>query len=50
MPYQANLLMNRLKKEELCDWEDDWKLITFFVGVCSSFSHLKSRRINSSFF
>jgi hypothetical protein len=33
MPDQAQLLMNRLKQEELCNWENDWKVITFFVGV-----------------
>ncbi|CAF0944401.1 unnamed protein product [Adineta ricciae] len=38
MPYQADLLMKRLKQEELCDWNNDWKMITFFVGgndLCS---------------
>jgi hypothetical protein len=33
MPYQAELLMNRTKQEGLCNWNDDWKVITFFVGV-----------------
>jgi hypothetical protein len=32
-PYQADLLMGRLKQEKLCDWNNDWKIITFFVGV-----------------
>lgn len=35
MPYQADLLMTRLKEEEQCDWDNDWKMITFFVGVSS---------------
>ncbi|CAF0982921.1 unnamed protein product [Adineta steineri] len=38
MPYQAELLMQRLKNEDLCDWNNDWKVITFFVGgndLCS---------------
>ncbi|CAF3768328.1 unnamed protein product [Rotaria sp. Silwood1] len=29
---QADLLLNRLKEEKLCDWNNDWKLITFFIG------------------
>jgi phospholipase B1 len=33
MVEQANLLLDRLKtKGELCDWNNDWKLITFFIG------------------
>jgi hypothetical protein len=35
MPAQADILMERLKKEQLCDWNNDWKVITFFVGVSS---------------
>jgi hypothetical protein len=33
MPAQAELLIDRLKTENLCDWTNDWKMITFFVGV-----------------
>ena len=33
MPYQAELLMSRIKNEKLCDWNNDWKVITFFIGV-----------------
>jgi hypothetical protein len=33
MPYQAELLINRLKQEQSCDWDNDWKVITLFVGV-----------------
>ena len=33
MPFQADLLMTRMKEEQLCDWNNDWKLITLFVGV-----------------
>ncbi|CAF4396932.1 unnamed protein product [Rotaria sp. Silwood2] len=29
---QANLLLNLLKEEKICDWNNDWKLITFFIG------------------
>jgi phospholipase B1 len=32
MVEQADLLLDRLKNEKLCDWNNDWKLITFFVG------------------
>ncbi|CAF0768007.1 unnamed protein product [Rotaria sordida] len=32
MPDQARLLMNRMKEEKLCDWDNDWKVITIFVG------------------
>jgi len=35
MPAQADILMERLKEEHLCDWNNDWKVITFFVGVSS---------------
>ena len=33
IPYQAGLLLDRLKQKELCDWNNDWKLITLFIGV-----------------
>ena len=33
MLYQAELLMNRTKKESTCDWDNDWKMVTLFVGV-----------------
>jgi len=33
MPYQAELLLDRLKTEKSCDWNNDWKLITISVGV-----------------
>ncbi|CAF0945306.1 unnamed protein product [Rotaria sordida] len=29
---QADLLLDRLKNKELCNWNNDWKLITFFIG------------------
>lgn len=29
---QANLLLQRLKEEKQCDWNNDWKLVTFFIG------------------
>ncbi|CAF3277505.1 unnamed protein product [Rotaria socialis] len=32
MVEQADLLLDRLKNEKLCDWNNDWKLITFFIG------------------
>ncbi|CAF4606850.1 unnamed protein product, partial [Rotaria magnacalcarata] len=32
MPDQAEILMSRIKDEKLCDWNNDWKIITFFVG------------------
>jgi hypothetical protein len=35
---EADLLLDRLKNEQLCDWNNDWKLITFFIGVGSPFS------------
>ncbi|CAF1068319.1 unnamed protein product [Rotaria sordida] len=38
MVYQAELLINRLKHDKLCDWDKDWKVITLFVGsndLCS---------------
>jgi len=35
MPAQADILMERLKEKHLCDWNNDWKVITFFVGVSS---------------
>ena len=33
MMYQAQLLLERLKDQELCDWKNDWKVITLFIGV-----------------
>jgi hypothetical protein len=33
IPSQAGLLVDRLKNEKLCDWNNDWKVITIFVGV-----------------
>ena len=33
IPSQAELLVDRLKNENLCDWNNDWKVITIFVGV-----------------
>jgi phospholipase B1 len=38
MPDQARLLLERIKSGKFCDWENDWKVITFFVGgndLCS---------------
>ncbi len=42
MPYQAELLMQRLKDQQLCDWDNDWKVITFFVGVSKMIYYLFS--------
>lgn len=33
MIYQAELLIEKLKHEKLCDWNEDWKIVTLFVGV-----------------
>ena len=33
MSYQAKLLIERLQNEALCNWNNDWKLISFFVGI-----------------
>jgi hypothetical protein len=33
MPDQAEFLIDRIKNEKLCDWNNDWKVITLFVGV-----------------
>ena len=33
IPSQAELLVDRLKNEKSCDWNNDWKIITIFVGV-----------------
>lgn len=30
---QAEFLIERLSNERFCDWNNDWKLITIFVGV-----------------
>lgn len=32
MPAQANLLVERMKTEPEVDFENDWKLITLFIG------------------
>ncbi|CAF0892438.1 unnamed protein product [Adineta ricciae] len=32
MVEQADLLLTRLKNEKLCDWNNDWKLVTLFIG------------------
>lgn len=32
MPAQANLLVERMKTEPGVDFENDWKLITLFIG------------------
>ena len=32
MPAQANLLVERMKSEPGVDFENDWKLITLFIG------------------
>lgn len=37
---QAHLLLQRLNDSSLCDWNNDWKLVTFFIGVCIKFSYL----------
>ncbi|CAF1366227.1 unnamed protein product [Adineta steineri] len=31
--YQAELLIDRIKNENLCDWNNDWKMITIFIGT-----------------
>ena len=33
MPPQAEILIDRLTNEKFCDWNNDWKLITIFIGV-----------------
>ena len=33
LPDQARTLIERLKNGSLCNWENDWKLITIFGGV-----------------
>ena len=38
MPYQARLLVDRMKKEPGVDFENDWKVVTMFIGgndLCS---------------
>ena len=40
MPYQAQLLLQRMKNEHLCDWNNDWKVITLFIGVRKTFQIL----------
>lgn len=32
MPGQAGILMQRIQKDKICDWENDWKMITLFIG------------------
>ncbi|CAF4476104.1 unnamed protein product, partial [Didymodactylos carnosus] len=32
MPYQAQLLLERIRTDEKCNFENDWKVVTFFVG------------------
>jgi len=35
---QANLLLNRFREDKSCSWDNDWKVITFFIGgndLCS---------------
>jgi hypothetical protein len=33
MLQQAGFLIDRLKNEKFCDWNNDWKMITIFIGV-----------------
>jgi hypothetical protein len=33
MLHQAEVLINRLKGGKFCDLNNDWKMITLFVGV-----------------
>jgi hypothetical protein len=33
MLHQAEVLIERLTNEKFCDWNNDWKLITIFIGV-----------------
>ncbi|CAF3934385.1 unnamed protein product [Rotaria sordida] len=33
MVEQVDILLYRIEKEGLCDWNNDWKLITFFIGA-----------------
>ncbi|CAF3909934.1 unnamed protein product [Rotaria sp. Silwood1] len=33
MDEQADILLYRIKNEGLCDWSNDWKLITVFIGA-----------------
>lgn len=32
---QAKILYERMKMNDICHWENDWKMVTFFVGVRS---------------
>ena len=36
MREQAELLIERMKSGKFCNWENDWKLVTFFIGVSSN--------------
>ena len=45
MAFQADLLLDRLKNDQLCDWNQDWKLITLFVGVSRTLARIASRFI-----
>jgi hypothetical protein len=35
MPYQASFLIRSLQNpnKSICDWKNDWKMITIFIGV-----------------
>jgi len=34
---QAHLLYQRFISNQFCDWKNDWKVITFFIGVTFQF-------------
>jgi hypothetical protein len=34
---QAHLLHQRFLSNQFCDWKNDWKVITFFIGVTFQF-------------
>lgn len=36
MPGQANILVERIQKGNICDAQNDWKLLTLFIGVSFS--------------
>ena len=43
MPQQADALIRLLKNETFCDWKNDWKMITVFVGVSQAKIYLFNR-------
>ncbi|CAF0801092.1 unnamed protein product [Didymodactylos carnosus] len=45
MPYQAQLLIERMRTDQKCNFESDWKVVTFFIGgndlceFCKNITH-----------